>query len=964
MSTTTGPLQPGTRIVVRGEEWQVRKRQGNDAVDCIGLSGIIRGKVAQFLPELEKIEVIDPAAVDLVPDRSPAFVDTRLYVEATARRIPPTDHRPQLLGRAAIDDLAFQHVPVEKALSQSRLRLLVADDVGLGKTLEAGMIAAEQILRGRAERILVISTRAMLNQFQKEFWTRFSIPLARLDSSAIRRMKNSLPAHYNVFDQFQRVIVSIDTLKRDLQYRQALEDTRWDLVIIDEAHNAADRNNKGAASLRARLAALLSRKADALLLLTATPHDGSQESFASLIRMLDPARLPEGTELEREEIEDLVVRRFRHTPEVAEALGQKVKSRKLERHEFEVTSLEERAYEAIAGLEIGDGERGSALFRVTIAKAMFSSPAACLETVENRLHRKVDSEDATTALQELRETLLPLDAPGEFSKYQELLALLRRWKWTGKKPRDRIVLFSERIATLNWLRKHLAEDLNLPDEAIGQISGGGMEADERSQQVLEDFAQERRPLRILLASDMASEGLNLHFHSHRLIHFDLPWSLLRFQQRNGRIDRYGQEHVPEIHYLVGLSAQPKIRDMWVLEKLVEKDEAAQRGLSDPAVFMGKGAPEKEEDALVEMVARGVSADDLGTMMEENASTGAFDLDDILFGAFDAAPQPPTTVANSAFQLYGRVFDFATDLLTRMQELGDAPENLRIDRDESTIGFTLPDDLKTSSDFGYARKGQVDERYMPPEAALKGQVMLSDQRETINTAIAQARFSEDAWPQTQYLWEVHPITGWFIEHARARFGRRKVPLCRLESLSKDEVAVLLQGSVTDRAGRIVDSLWQIVRLSKEHGFTLGNDGGWKITGNEDPSQFLERSGFDRSAINPGSEDVRCDDAAIRIAVQRFQEDLHLRAEKLAAGRANFRSEEEARLDTYRGRFERAAQLRFDLLKTDREREAERRRLQDEKEIEALFADWQTWIDNHCEIVRDKTPHVDVVAVFEG
>jgi len=164
---------------------------------------------------------------------------------------PPTGSAPLTLGQAAIDDLAFQHVPVLRALGMSRVRMLIGDDVGLGKTLEAGLIASELILRGRAGRILVVTTRAMLGQFQKEFWTRFSIPLARLDGSAIKRMRNRIPAHYNVFDQFERVIVSIDTLKRDLGIRTALEASRWDLVIIDEAHNAAlRRNDDGAGSLR------------------------------------------------------------------------------------------------------------------------------------------------------------------------------------------------------------------------------------------------------------------------------------------------------------------------------------------------------------------------------------------------------------------------------------------------------------------------------------------------------------------------------------------------------------------------------------------------------------------------------------------------------------------------------------------------------------------------------------------
>src|SRR5690606_4648705 len=131
------------------------------------------------------------------------------------------------------------------------------------------------------------------------------------------------------------------------------------------------------------------------------------------------------------------------------------------------------------------------------------------------------------------------------------------------------------IKTVSWLEERLKADLGLADDQMGRVDGGSVEAESQTQKILEDFGQEKSPLRILIASDMASEGLNLHFQCHRLIHFDLPWSLLRFQQRNGRIDRYGQDRNPEIHYFVGESSHPKVRQMWVLEKLVAKDEAAQ-----------------------------------------------------------------------------------------------------------------------------------------------------------------------------------------------------------------------------------------------------------------------------------------------------------------------------------------------------------------------------------------------------
>ena len=610
--------QPGSVIEVRSARWKVlstEKPMGYYQVNCRGLSGIVRNKEAQFIWELEdEPKILDPAKIKLIPDESPGFIDTKLHLEAAFRRTPTTTRKPLTLGKAAIDDLKFQHVPVEMALSQERVRLLIADDVGLGKTFEAGLVTAELALRGRANRILAVTTRAMLNQFQKDFWTRFSIPLSRLDSSAIRRMRNRIPAHYNVFDQFDRAIISIDTLKRDAQIRDAIKNSYWDLIIIDEAHNAAARHSANRTnSQRAKLAKLLAHRTDSLLLLTATPHDGSQASFASLIEMLDPTRVPDPENLHREDIKDLVVRRFRSSKGVADALDKVVPERRLIRRDFLLSPEEEIAYQSIANLKLDlDEERPQAraidLFRTTLAKAIFSSPAACLETLKRRIKR-IESDTARGTkgdldrLKTLAEQVFEINTSA-FSKYQDLLVLLRdELEWNGKKPRDRLVIFSERIATATWLAERLREDIGLSESQVARIDGGGVEADERIQNALEDFGQKPSSLRVLIASDMASEGLNLHYQCHRLIHFDLPWSLLRFQQRNGRIDRYGQDRPPEITYFIGEGSNTKIRDMKVLERLVEKDIAAQAGVGDPAVLRSGNIANEEAAVADEMDGR-------------------------------------------------------------------------------------------------------------------------------------------------------------------------------------------------------------------------------------------------------------------------------------------------------------------------------------------------------------------------
>ncbi|MFJ9564828.1 DEAD/DEAH box helicase [Streptomyces fuscichromogenes] len=182
------------------------------------------------------------------------------------------------------------------SLANLRPRLLIADVVGLGKTLEIGLALAELIRRGRGERILVVTPQHVLEQFQHELWTRFSIPLIRLDWVGIQRIQREIPAGRNPFTHYKRVIVSADTLKNIGQYRHHLEKIHWDAVVIDESRNLINRGSQ-----RNALAHVLVRNTDALLLAGATPHNGDGKSFAELISLLDPAAIADPNDYDAEE---------------------------------------------------------------------------------------------------------------------------------------------------------------------------------------------------------------------------------------------------------------------------------------------------------------------------------------------------------------------------------------------------------------------------------------------------------------------------------------------------------------------------------------------------------------------------------------------------------------------------------------------------------------------------------------
>lgn len=974
---------PGSIIEVRSTPWKVNaiktRDKGFRELACRGIAGITKGKYASFLFELEpSLRVLAPDEIDLIPDLSNGIVDTKLYLAASFRATPTTSRKPLTFGRAAIDDLAFQHVPVEVALKQDRVRLLIADDVGLGKTLEAGLIASELALRGRGDRILVVTTRSTLAQFQKEFWTRFSIPLARLDSAAIRRMRNKIPAHYNVFDQFDRSIVSIDTLKRDAQIRAAIEDSYWDLIIIDEAHNSADRSkNSGKTAQRAKLAQLLARKADSLLLLTATPHDGSQDSFASLIRMLDPTRVPDVTQLKREDIEDLVVRRFRTSPEVIEAIKDKTLARRLLRQDFDLSREEEAVYNSIAelNLDLDDEQKSNKaidLFRTTLAKSIFSSPEACRQTLESRIKRVRAGTARGTAsdvakLESLLEQVKLVDT-SSFLKYQKLLELFTGLKWSGKKVRDRFVIFSERIATVSWLSERLKQDLGLTDEQIGRVDGGSVDADNKTQKVLEDFGQEKSALRILICSDMASEGLNLHFQCHRLIHFDLPWSLLRFQQRNGRIDRYGQDRHPEIYYFVAATTHPKIRQMWVLDKLVEKDEAARQGVGDPAVFLNAGDVDSEQAQVAEAVMGGKGSDAFGQAMDKNLAAVAerhdsIDDFDLLFGDYSGTLSGPLQVGSAPEpeppRLYPDTFTYASKMLTK---LGDPALGLfnampSIAEGDRHIRFSLPDDMRATDTLGYARNRDVDERFMPVEALPPSEdVELTDNVELINRAIDRAKSEERAWPAIQFLWEGHPLLQWFAEQADTFFPDHSAPVASLAGkLSSDEVVLILHGAIPNAKGAPVVDSWLAVSVRQGSIET------------EEVNDFIERVGLDGDIPSKPVDNPEQYRDAVRQAVDHFQTLLvTLRKERTIEIEKSLEDVLD-RLSSLEEEYFSQLDIKFESAEGEtlpRRRGREIRLEKQKKEISQLFEEWSQWFEETRRMVDDPNPYVDVRAVFVG
>jgi ERCC4-related helicase len=808
---------PGSVVVVRDEEWLVESIDSDGDTTWLhvrGLGELVKDTTATFSTVLDQIQAFDPAASKVVADASPRYRAARLWLESTFRKtaVPLASPEVTVSAQALADQLEYQRVAVSRALDPDtpRPRILLADAVGLGKTIEIGMILSELARRSRGDRILIVSPRHVLEQMQHEMWTRFALPFVRLDSAGIQRVRQHIPATRNPFTYYRKAIISIDTLKSDLYVHQ-IKRQRWDAVVIDESHNlsnTATQNN--------RLARTLAQMTDALILASATPHNGDAGSFAELVRLLDPTAVKPGGELIASEVERLVIRRHRHSKEVASVVG----ADWAERLEPKNILVPPTAAEDAIATELADvwlhptgganpySGSAKALFPWTLAKAFLSSPAALRQTVANR--RRTIASDRTEAGSKERAALDRLEgladqALGQPSaKLQRLVAYLKE-VGVGQTSPARAVVFAERIATLEWLLRELPKTLGMKDEAFGILHGGL--ADEDQMRIVAEFKQAASPLRVLLTGDVASEGVNLHAQCHHLVHYDIPWSLIRIEQRNGRIDRYGQKHSPQIATLIlNPSHQRFSGDVHILTALIGREHEAHKALGDVASLMGKYSARAEADEIMKALAAGQA--DLSSVIKtpsQVAQSGG--LAGWFAQAFGQAPRPPLVQAATepAFRdlgLYPDQVSFLDDALhaafiNPSDPLERGGVGWQRDRQFGTAELTPPPDLAQRLDV--LPQSYLKDRHVTKKLILATTARLGQSR--LRAALADQ--SDSPWPDAHYLSPLHPVLDWAADRALACLGRGEIFAVRG---SVDDPTVLLLGALTNKAGRVVATSW--------------------------------------------------------------------------------------------------------------------------------------------------------------
>lgn len=817
---------PGLTVRVRDELWLITKvTQSVDGylLTVRGLSDFVRDSTASFYTAIDTIEVVDPAKVRVVADDSPGYRTSRLWLETTLRQTPVPLYQDELsvAEDMLMDPLDYQLTAVKKALSQDNLRprVLIADAVGLGKTLEIGMILAELIRRGRGERILVVTPKHIMEQFQQEMWTRFAIPLVRLDSAGIQRIKQKLPGSRNPFSYFSRVIVSLDTLKAQ-KHLINLKQVRWDVVVMDEIHNATNAGTKNN-----DLAKALAPTTESLLLASATPHNGNPESFKEILRLLDPtAVLPNG-EIDTDAIDRLLIRRHRHSKEVASVVGPKWAERAEPKNIPVEASPEENAVarelettwvhpEGTSPIPEAVNKKGQTytdrLFPWTLVKSFLSSPAALDETITTRL-KSVAADDTTQ--REALERLQALNAKvttQNSNKYAALVNYLQEIG-VGKGKQTRAVVFSERVATLHWLKEHLAKDLKLGKGAV-EVMHGGL-SDQEQMHLVDAFKRTDSPLRVLVTGDVASEGVNLHTLCHDLIHFDIPWSLIRIQQRNGRVDRYGQTNPPQITALLLDTQGSGIGELRVLRRLIEREHEAHAVLGDAAPLMGKHTIRGEEDEIRKVLRGEAGFDDIVKAPEQVLEDTSNDISALLaraarIAASTAAAQEaqdnqdtPGTQTTGATSLYPSELAYLTDALNAA--FHSQPEKpvtnggvAFAEHPNGVAELAPPEDLRRRLDVlpqDYLAARRVREIFQ-----------LATTHELADDLLRRARTGDEGstWPRAHFLGPLHPVTDWAADRALASLSGGQIPAIRAAEGTLDFPTVLLMGTLTNKRGQVI------------------------------------------------------------------------------------------------------------------------------------------------------------------
>jgi len=571
-AVTSAAYSPGTLVRARGREWIVLT--GSDA-DILRVRPVSGSEDDQTLIHLAlEADPVGEASFPPPDPRQKAGHDAALLLrDALLLSLRRGAGPLRGFGQIAVEPRAYQLVPLLMALEQDPVRLLIADDVGVGKTIEAALIARELLDRGDIDRMTVLCPPHLVDQWVTELDTRFHIRAVAVTAASAGRLEKNLPPSESIFSAHSSTVVSLDYIKSERRRAEFLRACP-EFVIVDEAHTCA-ATGQGRHQRYDLLKGLTESPTRHLVLTTATPHSGDEAAFFRLLGLLDrdferlaDARSAEDAE-ERTALRDRLSRHFvqRRRPDIAEAeWNEKNLFPKRETKEitYKLTGAWEKFFESVldycAGIveaAEGDARRQRVNFWGTLAlmRCAASSPAAAVQALRTRAHLE-DADEETlhdrvfdgasdalpdddveppagtedAALADLISQAEELKGPDD-PKLKMVTGHLKELVEAGFNP----VVFCRYIATAHYLKAHL--DGRLKNVTVDVVTGE-VTSDERKEKVDALGDADRR---LLIATDCLSEGVNLQAHFDAVVHYDLSWNPTRHEQREGRVDRFGQK---------------------------------------------------------------------------------------------------------------------------------------------------------------------------------------------------------------------------------------------------------------------------------------------------------------------------------------------------------------------------------------------------------------------------------------
>jgi len=604
---------PGNLVRARGREWVVQSGSRRDWLRLRPLSGADDESIA-LIPELEWHRV-EPASFDWPdPARAGNHAAALLLRDALRLTLRAGAGPFRSFGNIAVEPRGYQLVPLLMALRLSTVRLLIADDVGIGKTIEAGLIARELMDRGEIARLAILCPPHLVEQWQSELETRFNIQAVALTSASALRIERDLPHGARLFDHHHVVVVSLDYIKSE-RHREQFFATAPECIIVDEAHTCA--SSGAGKQLRFELLQRLAGDAQRhLILLTATPHSGDETAFYNLLSLLDPrfaalqGRITASDPLRQELARHFVQRRRKDIVEwQAETHDGRGFPRRMKTELTYQLSGEWGAFfdavqdycrelaETVEQQKQQEQQGGARLIwyaTLALLRCVASSPAAAVKALTTRLEGTVPDEallgderlhdgqaddlsgsdlEPPAQVQEAAPRLQALIADAQRLSGKagdpKLAALIRH---IGLLVKDGYhpVVFCRYIATAHYVAEHLKAAF--PKVGVDAVTGE-LTPEERRERV--DALEDAEP-RILVATDCLSEGINLQHLFTAVVHYDLAWNPTRHEQREGRVDRFGQQ--ADAVRCTMLYGQDNPVDGFVLNVIIKKGEAIQREL--------------------------------------------------------------------------------------------------------------------------------------------------------------------------------------------------------------------------------------------------------------------------------------------------------------------------------------------------------------------------------------------------